>query len=33
VDAKATFHEWELDAMVAPAANRDLEGNDGTYAP
>jgi hypothetical protein len=32
VDAKAVYHEWELDAMVAPAANRDLEGNDGTYA-
>src|SRR6478609_9154807 len=31
VDANATFHEWELDAMVAPGANRDLEGNDGSY--
>lgn len=32
VDAKATYHEWELDAMTAPAANRDLEGNDGSYS-
>jgi hypothetical protein len=32
VDANATFHEWELDAMVAPGANIDIEGNDGTYA-
>jgi hypothetical protein len=29
--AVATFHEWELDAMTAPAANRQLEGDDGTF--
>ena len=26
VKATATFHEWELDAMTAPGANRQLEG-------
>lgn len=30
-DAKATFHEWELDALVAPAANRQLEGDSEAY--
>lgn len=31
VKASATYHEWELDAMVAPGANRQLEGDDGTF--
>jgi len=31
VDANATFHEWEMDASVAPAANAQLEGNDGAF--
>lgn len=31
VTANATYHEWELDTMVAPAANRQLEGDDGTF--
>lgn len=31
VKATATFHEWELDAMVAPGTNRQLEGDDGTF--
>jgi hypothetical protein len=31
VDVSATFHEWELDALVAPAANRQIEGDDGSY--
>lgn len=30
-DAQATFHEWERDALVAAAANRQLEGDDGTF--
>lgn len=30
-EAKATFHEWELDALVAPAANRQLEGDSESY--
>lgn len=29
--AVATFHEWELDSMTAPGANRQLEGDDGTF--
>jgi hypothetical protein len=32
VDAKATYHEWELDAMVAPGSNIDIEGNDGSFS-
>ena len=31
VKATSTFHEWELDAMTAPGANRQLEGDDGTF--
>lgn len=31
VDANATLHEWEIDSMVAPAANRQLEGDDVTF--
>jgi hypothetical protein len=30
-DASATFHEWELDASVAPASNIQIEGNDGSF--
>jgi hypothetical protein len=30
-DAQATFHEWELDASVAPASNIQIEGNDGSF--
>jgi hypothetical protein len=31
VKASATLHEWELDALVAAGANRQLEGDDGTF--
>ena len=31
VKANATLHEWELDALVAAGANRQLEGDDGTF--
>lgn len=31
VDAKATYHEWELDATVAPGANRQIEGDAESY--
>lgn len=31
VDVKATFHEWELDALVAPATNRQIEGDAESY--
>lgn len=31
VDAKATYHEWELDALVAAAANRQIEGDSESY--
>jgi hypothetical protein len=31
VKANATFHEWELDALVAPAANIQIEGNSEAY--
>lgn len=30
-DAKATFHEWEKDALVAPGANRQIEGDSESY--
>jgi len=30
VKAKATFHEWQTDALTAAAANKQLEGNDAT---
>lgn len=30
-DASATYHEWELDALVAPAANRQIEGDSESY--
>jgi translation elongation factor P/translation initiation factor 5A len=29
--ANATYHEWELDALVAPAANRQIEGDAESY--
>lgn len=32
VDAEATYHEWEQDAMVAPATNIQIEGDDGAYS-
>lgn len=31
VTAAATFHEWEIDATVAPAANRQIEGDSEAY--
>lgn len=31
VDANATFHEWEIDKLVAPAANRQIEGDSESY--
>lgn len=31
VDAKATFHEWEKDTLVAAAANRQIEGDSESY--
>lgn len=31
VDASATYHEWELDALVAPAANRQIEGDTASF--
>lgn len=31
VDAKATFHEWEIDAMVAPGTNIQIEGDSESY--
>jgi hypothetical protein len=31
VEANATYHEWELDAMVAPGANRQIEGDAESY--
>ncbi len=31
VSAQATYHEWELDALVAPGANRQLEGDSESY--
>lgn len=31
VDASATYHEWELDTLVAPAANRMIEGDAESY--
>lgn len=27
----ATFHEWEIDSLAGPTANRQLEGDDATY--
>ena len=30
-DANATFHEWELDTLVAAAANRQIEGDAESY--
>lgn len=32
VKANATFHEWEIDTTVAPAANRQIEGNQESYS-
>lgn len=31
VEALATYHEWELDGLVAAAANRQIEGNIASY--
>lgn len=31
VDARATFHEWERDTLVAAAANRQIEGDAESY--
>jgi hypothetical protein len=31
VDASATYHEWLLDRLVAPAANLQIEGDDPTF--
>lgn len=31
VDASATYHEWLLDTIVAPAANRQVEGDDVSF--
>ena len=31
VDASATYHEWLLDRLVAPAANIQIEGDDPTF--
>lgn len=31
VDANATFHEWEMDIVVAATSNKQLEGNDGAF--
>lgn len=31
-DASATYHEWELDTMVAPGANRQIEGDSESYS-
>ena len=28
----ATYHQWQTDALAAPAANRAIEGDDSTYA-
>jgi hypothetical protein len=30
VKATSTYHEWEIDALVGPTANRQLEGDDAT---
>lgn len=30
--AKATFHEWQTDSLAAAAANRQIEGDDASYA-
>lgn len=30
-DANATYHEWELDTLVAPGANRHIEGDAESY--
>ena len=32
VDASAVYHEWMTDALVPPATNRQVEGDDGTFA-
>jgi hypothetical protein len=31
VDASASYHEWLLDSLVAPTANRQIEGDDAAY--
>lgn len=31
IDATATFHEWEMDTLVAAATNRQLEGDTAAY--
>ena len=31
VDAQATYHEWELDSLVAPGTNRQIEGDSESY--
>ncbi len=31
-EASATYHEWELDTLVAPATNRQIEGDLETYS-
>ena len=31
VDGHATYHEWELDSLVAPATNRQIEGDSESY--
>ena len=32
VDASGVYHEWLLDSLVAPGANRQIEGDDATYS-
>jgi len=32
VDAQQTYHEWLLDSLVAATANRQIEGDDASYA-
>lgn len=31
VDATATFHEWQTDSLAGATANRQIEGDDGTF--
>lgn len=31
VDANATYHEWEMDTIVAAGSNINIEGNDGAF--
>jgi hypothetical protein len=32
VTAEATYHEWLQDSLAAPAANRQIEGDEATFA-